>query len=363
MTTLHSVGWRVHPSFVPHGPIAPVTLLADDEGLTQLAGVYPVAWQTPWSEITDLALVRRGARMVLVATVSGRRVEWRHRGLEDFEAVRALVEERGGTVGRVTRRRWVILGVAGAVVVASLGGVIGALLHHGTGPANERSLATGAGLTARDLPAGWSATPTGLLSFLDPPAGGVDPVTTTMPLAVDLVTPRIVARFQSCLGVSASADRVFGRAAQLPDAQVTSPIYHRVVPAETELATVAQVYATTTMVRRDVAEMSRPHFGACFAAASASLLESTFTGQLTLAHGASSWTPRTFARGWARGGVVPLHLPGVTRPYELVVEVVAGGHDETTLSVVTPTWPADRSLVAGLVGTLKARIHGRDAAA
>ncbi len=363
MTTLHSVGWRVHPSFVPHGPVAPVTLLADDEGLTQLAGVYPVAWRTPWSEIANLALVRRGSRMVLAATVDGRRVEWRRRGLEDYEAVRALVEERGGSVSRVSRRRWVALGVVGAVMVASLGGVLGALLHHGPGPLSGPTASAGAQLTGRDLPPGWSATPTGLLSFLDPPAGAVDPVTTTTPLSVDLVTPRVVARFQSCLGVSASADRVFGGAAQLPEVQVTSPIYHRVRPAETELVTVAQVYATTTMVRRDVAEMSRPHFGACFAAASASLLESTFTGQLTLARGASSFTPRTFARGWARGGVVPLHLPGVTRPYVLVVVVVAGGHDETTLNFVTPTWPADRSLVAGLVGTLKARIGGRDAAA
>ena len=363
MTSLHSVGWRVHPSFVPHGPVEPVTLLADDEGLTQLAGVYPVAWRTPWSEIADLALVRHGSRMVLVATVRGRRVEWRRRGLEDFEAVRALVTERGGSVGRVTRRRWVVLGVVSAVMIASLGGVLGALLHRGPGLTSGRSPGSGAGLSGRDLPPGWSATPTGLLSFVDPPAGTVDPVTTTAPLAVDLVTPRVVARFQSCLGVSASADRVFGGAAQLPEVQVTSPIYHRIRPAETELATVAQVYATTTMVRRDIAEMSRPHFGACFAAASASLLESTFTGQLTLARGASSWTPRTFARGWARGGVVPLHLPGVDRPYQLVVEVVAGGRDETTLSLVTPTWPADRSLVAGLVGTLKARIGGPDAAA
>ena len=57
MSALRSEGWSVRPSFVAHGPTAPVTLLADDQGLTQLAGVFPVAWQTPWEEVSQIELV------------------------------------------------------------------------------------------------------------------------------------------------------------------------------------------------------------------------------------------------------------------------------------------------------------------
>ncbi len=363
MTDLRSEGWRVRPRFVPHGPVAPITLIADDLGLTQLAGVYPVAWQTPWAELGSLGLVRRGSRMVLSATVAGRRYQWHRHGLEDYEALREIVVARGGVIAHASRRRVVVVVTAVAVLAASLSGVIGALWSARARLEHETARASAAAIANRDLPTGWSATPTGLLSFLMPPPGRVDPVTTTTSLAVDLVTPAVVARFQRCLGVSAATDRVFGGSAQLPDVQVTSPIFHRVVPFETELATVAQYYASSSMVRRDVAEMSRPGFGACFATANASLLLSNYTGQLTVAGRGQVWTPRTFEHGWARGGLVSLALPGVATPYALVVVVIAGGHDETTLTVLTPSWPADQALVTSLVGTLKARVGGRAAAA
>jgi len=58
---LRSDGWSVRPSFVPHGAVTPVTLLADENALTQLAGVPTVAWQTPWSELSNIQFVRFAA--------------------------------------------------------------------------------------------------------------------------------------------------------------------------------------------------------------------------------------------------------------------------------------------------------------
>ena len=41
MTSLRSEEWAVRPPFVENGPTSPVTLLMDDAGLTQLAGIPP----------------------------------------------------------------------------------------------------------------------------------------------------------------------------------------------------------------------------------------------------------------------------------------------------------------------------------
>ena len=85
---IRSEDWTVRPSFVPNGPTSPVVLLTDDTGLTQLAGIPAVAWQTPWSEITNLELVRLHHQMALFATVGGVRYCWRNREITDYEQVR-----------------------------------------------------------------------------------------------------------------------------------------------------------------------------------------------------------------------------------------------------------------------------------
>jgi len=75
---LRSDGWSVRPSFVPHGAVTPVTLLADENALTQLAGVPTVAWQTPWSELSNIQFVRFARGMALFATAAGVRYCWRN---------------------------------------------------------------------------------------------------------------------------------------------------------------------------------------------------------------------------------------------------------------------------------------------
>ena len=64
---------------------ADVVLLTDDTGLTQLAGIPAVAWQTPWSEITNIELVRLHHQLALFATIGGVRYCWRNREITDFD--------------------------------------------------------------------------------------------------------------------------------------------------------------------------------------------------------------------------------------------------------------------------------------
>ena len=83
-TALRSQGWVVRPSFVVNGPTSPVTLLSDETSLTQLAGEPAVAWQTPWSEFTNVVLVRFSHSMALFATTNGVRYCWRKHDLGDL---------------------------------------------------------------------------------------------------------------------------------------------------------------------------------------------------------------------------------------------------------------------------------------
>ncbi|HTB09000.1 MAG TPA: hypothetical protein VK704_04235, partial [Acidimicrobiales bacterium] len=119
MTTLRSEDWAVQPPFVPNGPTSPVTLLFDEAGLTQLAGIPAIAWQTPWSEIANIELVRVGHRMMLFASVANVRYLWRHRDLEGYDTLRAVVLEQGGIVTE-RRQRLGVYAVVAIVILASL---------------------------------------------------------------------------------------------------------------------------------------------------------------------------------------------------------------------------------------------------
>ncbi len=361
MTPLHSEGWTVRPSVTPGGPTSPVTLVADDEGLTQVVGIHPETFETPWAVVADLRLTRRGRRLTLEAHVGERDVRWRRRDLDDFEEWREVVLAHGGLVRRRPARVGVVA-VAAAVVLASLGGVLAAVLGGRVNPKVERRDATNANLTLADLPAGWGTTAGGYLAYLVPPAGEVVTSTSSTVAGTDVVGEAVASLFQRCLGVSNAADRVFGEAGQLPDYQVSSAVFHVTTPYETEVATTSQYYRTTSMVSRDVAEMSRHGFGACFAQANATALLYNYASDTTPPSGAQSWTPVTYARGWARGGVVPVDLPGVEGNYSLAVAVVASGHYEVTLTALVPSWPAAQPLLNRLVGTLKSRLAGGSAA-
>jgi hypothetical protein len=359
-TPLRSEGWSVRPSFVPHGAVTPVTLLADDSALTQLAGDPAVAWQTPWSELSNIQIVLFARSMALFATAGGIRYCWRNPSRADFEALRALVVEHGGVVAR-QRRRAGVYSVAVVVLIAALAGGIGSWLFRNSSGPKEIAAARGVNLTLKDLPTGWFASnqPTSSpLSDLFSPAGKVIPIstTTTTPLKANSIWTRVSTVFQKCIGVSAQRDRVYGGSAQQPDYQVSSPIFGSESFGGIEVVSTTQYYHTTTMVRRDTAEMSRQNFGSCFATSQVALVRAVSSAKIPTTDIGTDYRPVTFLHGWTRGGDAVLTLPGVPGSPHLVMVVITGGHFETTLGVLVNAWPKSESFISGLTSTLLSRI-------
>ena len=343
------------PSFVPNGPTSPVVLLIDDTALTQLAGIPPVAWQTPWSELTNLELVRFSSQMAFFASVGDVRYCWRHRELTDFEVMRTVVLEHGGVVTH-RRRRLSVLVVVGAVVLASFAGGIAAWFTRGNADAQELANVKSVNLTLNDLPSGWYSSSTSILSYLVPTGGEVFTSTTTTAPPKNSSFDKAAALFQRCLGVSNAKDRVYGAAGQVPDYQVSSPIYNSNSLGGIELASTAQYYHTTTMVNRDTTEMGMTKFGPCFAASSASLILSGYGLTNPTTNVASSWRPVTFLQGFSRGGVVALSVPGVTDKLQLVMAIITSGHYEITLSALVGSFTKAQSFLSSLVNTLLSRM-------
>jgi hypothetical protein len=357
---LRSEGWSVRPSFVPHGVVTPVTLLADDTALTQLAGEPAVAWQTPWSELSNIQIVLFARGMALFATADGTRYCWRNPSRTDFEALRAVVVEHGGVVAR-HRRRAGVYSVAVIVLIAALAGGFGSWLFHNSSGSKELTAARGVNLTLKDLPTGWftsnqpDASP---LSDLFSPAGKVVTIstTTTLPTKANAIWTKVSSVFQKCVGVSARRDRVYGGAAQQPDYQISSPIFGSESFGGIEVVSTTQYYHTTTMVHRDTAEMSRANFGSCFVTSNVALVRAVSSATLPTTDVGANYRPVTFMHGWTRGGDAVLTLPGVPGSPHLVMVVITGGHFEVTLGVLVNDWPKSESFISSLTSTLLSRI-------
>lgn len=354
VSTLRSDDWSVRPSFVPNGPTSPVALLVDELGLTQLAGIPAVAWQTPWSELTNLELVRFSNQMALFGTVAGIRYCWRQRELKDFEAMRAVVLEHGGVVTH-RRRRAGVLAVVAIVLLASFAGGIAAYFNAGSAGARELTKARAVNLTLNDLPSGWYSSSSSILNFLVPPSKDVFTLTTTTAPARNSSFAKSAALFQRCLGVSNNKDRVYGAAGQQPDYQVSSPVFNTNSLGGIEVASTAQYYNTSTMVKRDTKEMSMKNFGSCFVDSSAATILSGYGLSNATTNVATNWTPKTFLKGWANGGVISLNVPGVSSKLQLVMAVITNGHFEVTLSALVGSFTKAESFLTNLVTTLLSR--------
>lgn len=355
MTEIRSEDWAVRPPFVPNGPTSPVTLLADDAGLTQLAGIPPVAWQTPWSEISGLELVRVSHQLLLFATIGGVRYTWRHRDQADYDTLRRLVLEHGGIVTQ-RRGRVGIYALVAVVVLASFAGGIAAWFNRGSSAAQELSAARHVNLTLNDLPSSWYKTSDTILNYLVPGPSKVYTSTTTTAPAKDASFNKAASVFQTCLGVSNAKDRIYGAAGQEPDYQVSSAVFNTNGRGGIEVASTSQYYHSTTMVEKDTREMKRANFGSCFATSSADIILSGLGLPSPASHVATSWQPKSFTKGWSRGGVIGLTVPSLNTKVQLVMAVMTHGHYEVTLSAVVGSFAKSQTVLAGLVNTLLSRM-------
>jgi hypothetical protein len=357
-TSLRSEGWSVRPSFVPHGAVAPVTLLMDDDALTQLAGEPSVAWQTPWSELSNIQIVRFTRSLALFATADGVRYCWRNPSRLDFESLRSIVTAHGGVVAR-HRRRAGLYSVAVIVLIAALAGAIGSWIFHSSSGASEVAAARHVNLTLNDLPTGWfvapslDATP---LTDAFPKPGSVDNLTKpTKKTKTAPVLTKIFANFAGCLGVKPARDRVYGAAGQQPDYQVTSRVFASTTFGGIEALSTTQYYRTTSMVHRDTTEMSRKNFGSCFVTSNVAIDRALNNVKLPTTNVGVNFRPVTFLRGWSRGGEAVLTLPNAGSSHLVLVEATSG-HYEVTLGVLVDKWPASKTFVSNLTSTVLSRM-------
>ncbi len=216
------------------------------------------------------------------------------------------------------------------VLLAALAGGFGSWLYSNTSGTKELTDARAINLTLKDLPTGWFVTTSSLLDYLFPPYGQVDTSTTTpaKPAPADSEFEKAAALFQHCVGVSNARDRVFGASGQEPDYQVSSRVFTSSTFGGIQVASTSQYYKTTTMVDHDVAEMSRQKFGSCFVSSNVALVKAGLRAKIPTSNVGTTFHPRTFVRGWVRGGEASFTLPDTTGTLHLVIVVISSGHYE-----------------------------------
>ena len=262
--TLRSVGWSVRPSFVPERCDDAGHPLADDHALTQLAGDPAVAWQTPWSELCERPTRALRARHGALRDRRRRALLLAQPGLADFEAWRRSSSPTAAP-SRAPRAAPGVVAVVASCWRRARRRHRRVLLAT---PARTPEVAAASAVNLRldDLPAGWyDARPARTCCPSSPAGQGRHHVDHADHPAADEVE---VGRDQRAL------PRVPGRV------QPTRPGLRRGGPAAGVPGLVADirvavlrrhrgrlddaVLPTTTMVRRDIAEMSEPRFGSCF---------------------------------------------------------------------------------------------------
>jgi len=355
--TVRSSGWKVRPSFSPHGPVRPVTLLLDEQTLTQLAGDDVVAWQTPWSAFRSVRLVKTPGMTTLYAEIDQRVFTWRSRRRGAFAELAPLVHANGGYVVR-ERSQYLVLVTLVLIAAMSFAGVALSSWDKTTAPAVHAL--ENVNLSEKDLPGSWAPTPSSPLQNL---AGTPRKVytfsantTTTMPSPTTAYGAQ-VRTFESCMHLSYAADREFGTAGHSATYQVASPTYSTTAFGGVQVVSVAQWYADPANVTADTLEMRNARFAACFANANADFVLDTFVSNPNVRNG-KALTVRTFAHGFRVAGVATLSgLVSSTGSVndQFFIENMTSGHYEVTMAMIVP----DATKVRGLITTLTTALLSR----
>jgi hypothetical protein len=362
VSSLSSSGWKVNPSFVPNGPTSPVTLLFDEGHFTQLAGEPPVAWQTPWAQVTGLQLTQMGKKAALFATIAGVRYVWRNDKPGSLHELRSIVGAHDGVIKRQQRRLGAIV-VAVVVLVASFaGGLTLGSNSHTVAP--ELTAARSVLLTKKDLGTDFIVSSRGVLSSIIPSASRVlTPTPITKPKAGS-AWAKVVASYESCLGIGYNQDRMYGGAGQSPAYQVSAPIFSSIAFGGIEVGVTSQFYKTTTMVSKDTKSMQVANFGSCFVTSNVTTMNIYNSVPIPTSNIGTDWQPAVFSKtGWARGGYAPITVPGINGPLSLGIVEVTNGHFETTIAVLVADWKKAEGFVSNLASTALARMSPAGATA
>ena len=259
------------------------------------------------------------------------------------------------------RRGWRLLGIAGVVVVLA-----GALLllvqakstpRNGESPAEARTKAASVGLRASDLPSTWGAADPATA----PLAGLLGSAPSTKETALDRrITAEITKDYQSCVGLSDSRDRFFGKAGVQPLAQVPSlPFALEGSAGVVEVGTATQRYGSTSNVDADKRQAARPTFASCFGQAMGRFVLSG-AGQKAIRDTPVVVTQHLDAPlgVFVTGASAELTYPGTAglTPIEVGTTLLIAGHDEQYLYTFTTPGRFSNQERQALVDVLGARL-------
>jgi len=261
----------------------------------------------------------------------------------------------------------VVLVAAGAALVVTVsapdrGGAPGP-----SATAGDQEVAQQINISVADVPSSWSVDPSA-----DGPLGAL--FSSPGPVGLSARQRRAFARvaggFERCMGIPASADRIFGRAGARPTAQANSEVF--AAPTAGPIVATGsqtQVFASAAAVAADQAQVSSARFPQCFGTA----LGTEFV------EGAQSGTGAAATFGTPE--VQPLALPAtrgvetvgleLTIPITSAAETVTtqfgfvltgGGRVEATLITFAAATSFPAPLTASLTATLEHNIAARGTA-
>jgi hypothetical protein len=260
-----------------------------------------------------------------------------------------------------------------ALVVAEVALVIAAIVlpiaaNHSGGshaPAavtfSDRDLARQLNLQQADLPSTWTIDHSAdgpLSGFLAPSGGTGAPTPQDQQLAA-----QVSAQFEQCMGITASADRIFGAAGSKPSAVASSPAFASPASApDEEAASSVDVYKSSALVAADTAQIAKPQFPSCFGAA----LGTSFVGAAdSSTSGDQVGQPTVEAvtlpqrKGIVAAGVnvtVPVTRQGATVPIQFGVVLIGGYRAESTLYTFSEPGSFPATMTTSLSNALASRI-------
>jgi len=353
----------------------PLELRLDDESMTFHGGQPPAAWQIPYSALRGTSLRRRGDDLELSGWIAGSfgsitiPLGTLEGGTE--EELAELLGRASGVITEHRRRSPVALGLLGvAAVLLVVAGLI-ALLGHSSSPtgsaaasSSSRAATAERNMVLHDLPSGWAVDSTatspigGLLS-----SGSSGAASASAKASFDAVA----AAYESCVGVSHAADRIFGAAGVTPAQQLaSSPLGSAGIDSFAEAGSVTQRYTSSADVRRDLAQIRSPRFADCFAEAIGRLMLGGGSTAVAQSLPTTTETLPSSLGVYATGSDVTLSLPsgaGGTVPVDLGVSVLVHGNYEQTLYTFASPTTFDPTLRDQLVSTLAGRLLGAGASA
>jgi hypothetical protein len=348
----------------------------DESTLSFVGGEPPTAWQLPFSALAGSSVARRGTSIELAGWIAGSYGEFSIPvdGIEGGtaeELFERLARGTGTEPVRRPRRRavWLLvalsaLGIAAALVIVLVGSSSSSSSSSASATAAGRSATESRGLVLGDLPPGW-----GIDNPSTAPLGGLLSNGGGSSTKAEKAAYRtVVGEYQTCMGVTDAADRVFGRAGVTPLLQVSSkPIAALASNAYLEAGTVTQRYASPADVAKDLAQLRSPKFPGCFSEALGRLImESTSASAITASYQITPQSLPSSLGVFTAGANVLVQVSdgaGSTVPAEIGVTVLVHAPYEQTLYTFSSPGAFPVVLRDRLVAILSGRLVGAGAAA